>query len=233
MAKDYYEILGVSKNASDDEIKKAYRRLAHKYHPDKAGGEEAKFKEINEAYQVLSDKQKRSHYDQFGTTFEQAQQAGGFRGFNDFRDFSGFAEAFSNGGGGFGDLGDIFSELFGGRAERASSRAKRGSARGTNLSMEVEISLEEAAKGIEKDLEIYKSVVCPNCHGQGGEPGSKTKHARLAAAAGKLPVPGAQDFFLFPDGDLPNLPRPWQKSERFLFALQGRGQDKRYAKNSY
>ncbi len=94
MAKDYYEILGVSKNASDDEIKKAYRRLAHKYHPDKAGGEEAKFKEINEAYQVLSDKQKRSHYDQFGTTFEQAQQAGGFGGFNDFRDFSGLPKLF-------------------------------------------------------------------------------------------------------------------------------------------
>src|SRR4030043_599978 len=99
MAKDYYEILGVARNATDEEIKKAYRRLAHKYHPDKQGGNEAKFKEASEAYQVLSDKQKRTQYDQFGTTFEQAQAGGGFQGFNGFRDFSSFAEAFSSGGG--------------------------------------------------------------------------------------------------------------------------------------
>ncbi len=193
MAKDYYEILGVSKSASDDEIKKAYRRLAHKYHPDKAGGEEAKFKEINEAYQVLSDKQKRSQYDQFGTTFEQAQQAGGFGGFNDFRDFSGFAEAFSNGGGGFGDLGDIFSELFGGGRTRTSQRARRG----RDISVEIEISMEEAAKGIEKDLEIYKSVVCPNCHGQGGEPGSKTETCPACSGSGQITRTRRTGFFSF------------------------------------
>ena len=91
MANNYYEILGVSNNASDDEIKKAYRKLAHKHHPDKAGGDEAKFKEINEAYQVLSDKTKRSQYDQFGQTFDQAGRsgAGGGQGFGGF-DFSGF-----------------------------------------------------------------------------------------------------------------------------------------------
>src|SRR4030043_122850 len=94
MSKDYYNILGVSKDASDDEIKKAYRKLAHKFHPDKSGGDEARFKEVNEAYQVLSDKEKRSHYDQYGQTFEQAQSQGGFSGFEGFRDFSSFAEGF-------------------------------------------------------------------------------------------------------------------------------------------
>ena len=128
MAKDYYEILGVTKNASDDEIKKSYRRLAHQYHPDKASGDEKKFKEINEAYQVLSDKQKRAQYDRFGTTFEQAQSQGGYSGFNGFRDYSGFAEAFSGQGGdfNFSDLGDIFSDIFSGSNQRGSNRAAAG-----------------------------------------------------------------------------------------------------------
>ena len=119
MAKDYYEILGVAKTATSEEIKKAYRKLAHKHHPDKGEGNHEKFKEVNEAYQVLSDKEKRSQYDQYGQTFEDAQRNGGGPGFggpggNPFGaggfDFSGF-------GGGQGvefDLGDIFGDLFGG-----------------------------------------------------------------------------------------------------------------------
>lgn len=117
--RDYYKILGLSKNASPDEIKRAYRRLAQKYHPDK-GGDPQKFKEINEAYQVLGNSQKRTQYDQFGTTFEQARQAGGFGGFDGFRDFASYADAFdffkNKGFGGFGrtfDLRDIFEEIFG------------------------------------------------------------------------------------------------------------------------
>ena len=94
MSKDYYNILGVSKSASQDELKKAFRKLAHKYHPDKQGGDEEKFKEVNEAYQVLSDKEKRTQYDQYGQTFEQAQSQGGFSGFEGFRDFSSYAEGF-------------------------------------------------------------------------------------------------------------------------------------------
>jgi molecular chaperone DnaJ len=192
MAKDYYEILGVSKSATDDEIKRAYRRLAQQYHPDKAGGSAEKFKEINEAYQVLSDKQKRAQYDQFGTTFEQAQARGGFSGFNDFRDFSSFADAFSAGGG-FGDLGDIFSDLFGGYAGHDTGRARRGA----DISIEVEISLEEAAIGVDKELEIYKSVVCPKCRGQGGEPGSKIEECSVCRGTGRVTKTRRVGFFSF------------------------------------
>ena len=116
--KDYYETLGVNKNASKDEIKKAFYKLAHKYHPDKKEGNEAKFKQINEAYQVLSDDAKRSKYDQYGPAFENAQhgygggQRSGFGGF----DFSGFGDFSAQGGSAFGedfDLNDIFSDFFG------------------------------------------------------------------------------------------------------------------------
>jgi len=193
MAKNYYEILGVPKNAGDDEIKKAYRRMAQKYHPDKPGGDEAKFKEINEAYQVLSDKQKRGQYDQFGTTFEQAQAQGGAGGFNGFRDFSGFAEAFS-GGGDFGGFGDIFSDLFGGgRGGRASSQVQRGK----DISMEILISLEEAAAGVEKELNIRKPVVCSRCSGQGGEPGSKIETCPECGGSGAVSRTRRAGFFSF------------------------------------
>ena len=114
MSKDYYEILGISKSASEEEVKKAYRRLAHKYHPDRAEGDETKFKEINEAYQTLSNKQKRAQYDQFGPNFASANQGQGFNGF----DFSGFSSA---GGVNFedlGDLGDLFENFFTGTSKR-------------------------------------------------------------------------------------------------------------------
>ncbi len=110
MAKDYYQILGVSKTASAEEIKRAYRKLAHEHHPDKSNGEAKKFKEINEAYQILSNPQKRSQYDQFGTAGDQSD----FGGFNqNTQGFSGF-EGFSSGGFGFGGIGDIFEDMFGG-----------------------------------------------------------------------------------------------------------------------
>ena len=121
MSEDYYEILGVKKDASKDEIKKAYWRLAQKYHPDKSGGEAEKFKKINEAYQILSDEEKRAQYDQFGQTFEKAQAQGGFSGFENFRDWASFMEAIRERQEtetqreefGFGDLGSIFEDFFG------------------------------------------------------------------------------------------------------------------------
>ena len=151
MKKDYYETLGVNKNASKEEIKKAFYKLAHKYHPDKKGGDEKKFKEINEAYQVLSDEQKRTKYDQFGHGFEnmggfnKGQQAGGFGGF----DFSGFGQ---NGAGGMEfDLNDIFSEFFGGgRSGGFYARTPRG----RDMQTELNISLTDSILGTEKKIII-------------------------------------------------------------------------------
>lgn len=177
MARDYYEILGVGKGASDDEIKRAYRRLAQKHHPDKPGGDEKKFKEINEAYQVLSDKQKRGQYDQFGQTFEQAQAQGrgGFGGAQGFGDFGGFADAFRNASGGvnfdFGGGGfeDIFGDIFGGGARRGRTRKQ-----GEDIAIDMELTLEEAYSGVEREVNIHKRTICPACKASGAEPGSKT-----------------------------------------------------------
>jgi curved DNA-binding protein len=150
MKKDHYKTLGVEKNASKEEIKKAFYKLAHKYHPDKKEGNEAKFKEVNEAYQVLSDDSKRSKYDQFGSGFENMQggfggnQQGGFGGF----DFSGF----QNGGGGMEfDLNDIFSEFFNG-GNRGGFRAR--TPRGRDMQTEIEISLVDSILGVEKKFVI-------------------------------------------------------------------------------
>lgn len=190
MAQDYYEVLGVPKGASDDEIKRAYRRLAQKYHPDKPGGDEKKFKEINEAYQVLSDKQKRGQYDQFGQTFEQAQAQGqgGFGGFEGFRDFSGFADAFRNGGAGinfeFGGegFGDIFGDIFGGGRTRGRKRTRKGE----DAAIDIELTLEEAFSGIERDINLYKRTVCSSCKGSGAEAGSKTVECKTCKGTGEI-----------------------------------------------
>jgi len=168
MAKDYYEILGVGKDASIDDIKKAYRRLAHKYHPDKPGGDEQKFKEVNEAYEALSDPQKRASYDQFGQAgFEQQQGYGpGFEGFN-ASDFGGFD--FSQGGQGFGfNMGDIFDLFFdrGGAQRQATSR-------GVDIEQELEIDFRDAFFGKDYELEIKRQEKCPRCRGNTAEPGTK------------------------------------------------------------
>jgi DnaJ-class molecular chaperone len=155
MKKDYYEILGVNKSASKDEIKKAFYKLAHKYHPDKKDGDEKKFKEINQAYQVLSDDQKRAKYDQFGHGFENmggfnqnSQNAGGFGGFGGF-DFSGFGQ---NGAGGMEfDLNDIFADFFGGG--RSGGFYKR-TPRGRDMETELNISLTDSILGTEKKIII-------------------------------------------------------------------------------
>ena len=184
MTKDYYNILGISKGASDDEIKKAFRKLAHKYHPDIGGGDDAKFKEINEAYQVLSDKQKRGQYDQFGSSFDQAG-AGGGQGSGGF-DFSGFS---GGGPGGIkfefgeddGGFGDIFGDIFGGE-----KRSGQKQDRGNDISIDIDIILEEAATGIEREVRIYISSVCSNCQGSGAKTGSKIIDCKTCHGAGQI-----------------------------------------------
>src|SRR4030042_1565020 len=196
MPKDYYNILGVLKDASDDEIKKAYRKLAHKYHPDKSGGDEARFKEVNEAYQCFTDKEKRSQYDQYGQTFEQAQSQGGFSGFEGFRDFSSFAEGFDfnfgsgrrggrQGFSGFEDIfGDIFSQAGFGSGVRGGRSRRRY--RGEDIQVDVEIDFLEMAHGTEKELNLYKRVKCSHCHGEGVEPGSKKMECPTCKGEGEV-----------------------------------------------
>ena len=171
MAKrDYYEVLGVSKTASQDEIKKAFRKLALKYHPDRnKGNEEAmnKFKEANEAYSVLSDEQKRQQYDQLGPDpFEQAQTAGGAGG----NPFGGGFGGFGGGGG----MEDIFDMFFGGQGRGRGGR-EAGPQRGADLRFDMEITFEEAAFGVEKEINLYRDETCDHCHGDGAEPGSKVE----------------------------------------------------------
>ena len=160
--RDYYEVLGLSKGASEEELKKAYRKLAKQYHPDMNPGDkqaEAKFKEINEAYEVLSDKDKRAKYDQFGHAgVDPNFGAGGFGGYGDFGDFGDF---------GFGDiLGDILGG-FGGRSAQRS-----GPQRGESLRTGVTISFEEAAFGCEKEITLSRMESCESCHGSGCAPGT-------------------------------------------------------------
>jgi len=180
MAKDFYDILGVSKSASDDDIKKAYRKLAHKHHPDKAGGDEKKFKEINEAYQVLSDKSKRQQYDQFGQTFEGGAPGGG-SGFGGF-DFSGFSSGGNSAfGGDFGEgFGDIFSDIFGGGRTRDNRQA------GRDIQVDLEISFEEMVRGSKRDVNLYRLVRCDICHGMGGDPNTKQEICPTCKGSGKV-----------------------------------------------
>lgn len=176
MGKDYYRILGISKGASDDEIKKAFRALAHKYHPDKEGGSEAKFKEINEAYQVLSDPKKRAQYDQFGTTFDQGtgnrQQGTGFGGFGGFQ------------GAGFdmGDLSEMMGEMFG----FGGGRRPQASARGRDITVDVTLTFKEAAFGTDRTIELYKPVACGECSGTGIPPGAKMHACDACKGQGRI-----------------------------------------------
>lgn len=173
MANNYYETLGVSKSASQDEIKKAFRKKAHEYHPDKGSGNAEKFKEINEAYQVLSDDTKRQQYDQYGQTFDQAARNGGGPGAgfggNPFGGGFDFSQGFGQGGGGVEfDLGDIFGDIFGGRQERDTRRN-----RGIDLEMGLTLNFEEAVFGIEKEITLEKQDTCKTCKGDGAQPGTK------------------------------------------------------------
>lgn len=185
MNKDYYQILGVNKNASPDEIKKAYYKLAHKYHPDK-GGDEKKFKEINEAYQVLSNKEKRTQYDRFGRVFEgapgfgTAPEGAGF----DFqwawgRPDMDFEEIFRTD---FGDLGEMMEEMFGFGEPRRRKDLKKG----RDIEIDIEIPLEDTLKGREKEVTLYKYITCSRCQGNGAEPGTKIKECFSCRGSGEV-----------------------------------------------
>ena len=178
MAKDYYQILGIPHEASSDEIKKAYYKLAHKHHPDK-GGDEKKFKEINEAYQVLSDKEKRSQYDRFGRTSEGGAEPG-----SDFqwawgRPEADFEDAFRTD---FGDLGDMVEEIFGFGAPKRRRDIKRGK----DIEVGIEISLEDVLRGKEKEIFLNKMVACSRCHGSGAEPGTKINECFSCRGTGEV-----------------------------------------------
>lgn len=232
MSKDYYKVLGVGKNASTDEIKRSYRKLAQQHHPDK-GGDPQKFKEINEAYQVLSDPQKRAQYDQFGTTFEQAKAGGGFQGFEGFRDFSSFADAFDFFSGRrqaepetFG-FEDIFEGIFGGHAERASSRAGRTARRGQDISIDAEISLSEAWRGVEREINIYKGVVCSSCGGSGAQPSTKMKECPTCKGRGQVEQRTGGGFFTFSQiRTCPECAGLGKKPEKFCSECGGDGRIK-------
>lgn len=172
MAKDYYSVLGVARTATQDEIKRAFRKLAHQYHPDKGGGDEAKFKEVNEAYQVLSDETKRSQYDQFGSTFDQAG-AGGGNPWGDFagggNPFQGFRTSIN-----FEDLGDVFGDFFGFGRGRAST-SPRTQQRGRDLEIDVSLTLREAAIGLTKTVQLESFIACAACHGSGAASTSSKK----------------------------------------------------------
>ncbi len=164
MPNDYYKILGLEKTATEADIKRAYRKLAHQYHPDKGGGDEKKFKEVSEAYQVLSDPEKRKQYDQFGHTFDYETTGAQGQGFGGF-DFSGFG-----GGQGvefdFSNLGDIFDVFFGGEGRTREER-------GRDIERRIEINFEEAVKGANLPIELEKNVICPRCQGDKVEPGTE------------------------------------------------------------
>ena len=183
--RDYYEVLGVDRNASDEDLKKAFRKLAKKYHPDANpdNKEEAekKFKEVNEAYEVLSDKQKRQMYDQFGFNAPGAGgQGGGYysygSGFDGFGGFSDFGD--------FSDLGDIFSSFFGGGSSR--TRSSNSIRRGNDLKASIDITFEEAYKGTEKEISINRNEVCASCKGSGAKSGTGAEKCSACNGSGKI-----------------------------------------------
>ena len=180
--RDYYEVLEVAKSASEDEIKKAFRKLAVKYHPDKEGGDEAKFKEINEAYEVLKDKQKRQRYDQFGHAGVGGASGGGYAGGNPFEGCGGFGQG-QNINFDFGDgaFGDIFSQFFGG----ASAGGRGGRPRGRDVETRVTLSFEEAVFGKEVQLSFTIDDECEHCHGTTAEPGFEMKTCPDCQGAGQ------------------------------------------------
>lgn len=176
MSKDFYKVLGVEKNASQDEIKRGFRKLAHEHHPDK-GGKEEKFKEINEAYQVLGDEEKRKQYDQFGSAaFDGSGGGNPFAGGNPFGGAGGFN--FDFGGGGFEDLGDILGGMFGGGGRQQRQQ------KGSDLEVGIRLTFHEAVFGVEKEIPLTKHSQCSRCAGTAAEPGTAMKTCKTCDGKG-------------------------------------------------
>lgn len=192
MARDYYDILGVPKTATQDEIKKVYRKLAHQHHPDKAGGDEAKFKEISEAYSVLGNEEKKKQYDQLGHAAFSQPGGNGASGFN-WNDFtrqygSGHFQDFTVN---FDDIGDLFGDFFGfGRGSRTGSQRSRGA----DMSMMIDLDFMEAVFGAQKTVAIERQESCSRCHGNGVEPGTELRTCFRCGGGGK--VSASQQTFL-------------------------------------
>ncbi|MEK7644859.1 MAG: molecular chaperone DnaJ [Patescibacteria group bacterium] len=199
MSKDYYKTLGVEKSASKDEIKQAFRKLAHEHHPDKKGGNEARFKEANEAYSTLSDDAKRAQYDRFGSSGPGfgggsggggnpfSGQAGGFDGF----DFSQFTQGFGGSQNIEFDIGDIFGDIFGtgGSSGRGAGGARGGrgrSQKGRDMSIDIEIPFKDAVFGSIRELRFSRTAACDHCNGTGGEPGTKIETCDTCKGRGKV-----------------------------------------------
>ncbi|MCX6781298.1 MAG: molecular chaperone DnaJ [Candidatus Magasanikbacteria bacterium] len=185
--KDYYKILGVDKNASDDEIKKAFRKLAHQHHPDKQGGDASKFKEINEANQILSDKTKRAQYDQFGSEYANQPGAGGSPYGGRGNSQGGFEFNFGNAedlGDLFGGMGDMFG--FGGQGGGRSRGGRSQQQRGEDVAVDLELKLHDAVFGVEETFKLNKLATCDTCHGSGGAPGSKIDTCKTCGGHGQV-----------------------------------------------
>lgn len=176
--RDYYEVLGISKGASADEIKKAYRKAAVKFHPDKEGGDETKFKEASEAYEVLKDSQKRQRYDQFGHAGVGGSSSSGGAGGNPFEGFGGQNVNFDFGGG----FGDIFSQFFGGGGGGQSQAPQRG----RDVEVSMQLTFEEAIFGVEEKIELDMDDECSHCHGTTVEPGYEMKTCPTCKGAGQV-----------------------------------------------
>jgi molecular chaperone DnaJ len=179
--RDYYEVLGVNKNATDEELKKAYRKLAKQYHPDANPNNkeeaEAKFKEVNEAYETLSDKQKRQMYDTYG--FNGPNMGGNSGGYYSYGSgFDGFSD--------FGDLGDIFSSFFGGGNRASSSRSRNSVSKGADLKISVDITFEESYLGVEKEITINRNEKCSKCNGTGAAQGTKPEKCSTCNGTGTI-----------------------------------------------
>ena len=213
--KDYYEILGVSKSASDEDLKKAFRKLAFKYHPDRNKDKDAeeKFKEINEAYQVLSDSDKRARYDQFGHAGVSGNsQSSGF-------DF---------GGSGFGD---IFDSFFGGSGFGNSSQSKNSPARGSNIQYTMPISFEEAIFGTEKEFEINRIESCSKCRGAKNEPGSKVTKCSSCNGVGQIKQAQRSVFGQFVQvTDCRSCDGSGKSFEKLCTACRGQGRERKNRK---
>ena len=183
--RDFYEVLGVEKTATDEELKKAYRKLAKKYHPDanpdnKKEAEE-KFKEVSEAYETLSNPQKRKMYDQFGSDGPQ-----GFGGGNPGGGYYSYSTSGFDGFSDFGDLGDIFSSFFGGGFGGRTSRPKNGPKKGRDLKYSMNITFEESYLGVEKEIAINRDEECPTCHGNKAKPGTKVETCKACNGTGTI-----------------------------------------------